>query len=234
METTQYLRSHHSIEIQEEPRLTPWPKVSISEPRRIIEVRQAAIQKDFRGVLERRRSARQLQSVDAQSALSVLYDSARVKDGDTTENGFHRTSRPYPSAGGRHPLELFCVCNDVSGLERGTWYFDPFRLKLILTALPDKFAEGINQRACALLGESQPPMVIVAVGVVNRTLSRYENGLSLVWRDTGNLFGIMSLVCVAHEMQSCQLGISEEFSFQESIGLGGEPLWITGGMAVGK
>jgi SagB-type dehydrogenase family enzyme len=226
-----YLIENHTIEIRTDLDSISIPEINVDSKKRI-RANSKDLSITFAEVLQARTSTRQFNPVESTSVLSALYLSARAREVFITESGYLRSSRPHASAGGRHPSEILLIVNAISGLERGIWYFDPFRAELLLTNLPESFLVTINGRVNELIGTTAPG-VLVSVSVLRRTLSRYKNGLSLIWRDAGNLMSTLSLACSANNISSCQLGLSEEFLLGELLGLKKEPLWITGALAIG-
>lgn len=43
-----------------------------------------------------------------------------------------------------------------------------------------------------------------------KTLGKYQNGCSLIWRDAGALLGVMALTATAQGLNFCPLGITGE------------------------
>lgn len=184
-------------------------------------------------MLSERKSARLLKPFSKSKLLSVLYHSARVKSTSLSETGFLKSHRPFASAGGRHPIELVILTTGISDLTDGFWYFDPYQLFLKKVELPKEYENEIRSRASLLLNEKTiPPAIILSLAILHRTLSRYKNGVGLIWRDTGNVFGLISFVVLAHSIRSCDLGFSEEFRFSQMLGIDSS-VWITGALALG-
>lgn len=184
--------------------------------------------------LESRSSVRQLGPINFEALGTILYYSARVKDTHYNEDNYLKSFRPYCSAGARHSLELFCLTSKTTGMEDGMWYFDPFQLKLILIEIPSSYIESMYKKTEKLLDGNSPNVIILSLSILERTLSRYKNGLSLIWRDTGNLFATMALVCEGLQLKTCQLGLSEKFQYAEEVNHSMNSVWITGAMAIGS
>jgi len=94
--------------------------------------------------------------------------------------------RPAPSAGGRHPLTLVVLASDVSALPSGWWALDP--------------------EAAVLRPSHAPPAAILAVGCPDATLSRYPDGISLLWREVGALLMLIHLASTDIGLGSCIAG----------------------------
>lgn len=106
---------------------------------------------DALAVIGRRRSRRLFDDANARELADVLYFGARVRDFWKAPDGFLASSRPAPSAGGRHPVEIFVLSNRVRGLDSGVWWFDAFQSALELVPL-ERFRSAVNARAAELLG----------------------------------------------------------------------------------
>lgn len=76
--------------------------------------------------LERRRSRRafRLAPLPLETLGRLLYASYGM-------HGPHR-DRPFPSAGGLYPLELYAITQQVEGLADGIWHYDPWVHELVL------------------------------------------------------------------------------------------------------
>ncbi|AGH94322.1 hypothetical protein [Pseudobdellovibrio exovorus] len=222
-----FLKENFSIEIDENYIAVPPQTLSVGSDL-IIECEPISL-----NTKPQRRSQRRLNSFECKKLRSILYHSCRVQDSVVTETNYLKTLRPYPSAGGRHPLELLCLTEGMKDLENGLWYFDPYKITLCKLDAPVGFTEHIFSLSAKLLENPAPPVVLLSVAILERTLSRYKNGLGLIWRDTGNMFSTISGIAQQHELESCQLGFSFEFQNANILGLKKEDVWITGGLALG-
>lgn len=154
-------------------------------------------------VLTRRRSKRDWAAPTLASLATVVVRCARVVDWSPATDGYTSTRRPTPSAGARHPFDLYILARQVHGLAPGAWKFDPLTCDLTVTEIPStpalsRFAEIVDAKA--------PPAALVLVGHLDRTLSRYPTGLSLLWRDAGALLALLHLSAVDLHLASCIVG----------------------------
>lgn len=186
-------------------------------------------------VLSTRRSRRRFRSISSRRLSDLLFHSARVRSSWDGSDGYRLSSRPAPSAGARHPIEILGVFNQVQGIPRGLWHFDPFGLELrCVSARPREIAR-YNKSACAVLGTTTaPPVIFLFVAVLQRTLSRYPAGLSLIWRDSGALAATIALAAEGIGLAACPLGFSQPFHSPASIGIRMHAGWIMGGIAIGE
>lgn len=187
----------------------------------------------FWEVLERRRSNRGGGAVTIERLSQLLHCSARVQSSNLAEDGSIKTKRPYAGAGGRHSIEILCLANNVIGLNPGIWHFNPFISELGQIEINNKFIEELNVEVKKLLNvEENPPLVLVYLSDVKKLTSRYQNGISLLFKDAGNLSATISLACEALGLNSCQLGLNSEFNFYQDIGVCKDRMWIVGAHSV--
>lgn len=162
----------------------------------------------FSDVLRSRHSARIFGSVSLSAIATLLVRCARLQDAKTVNDGYDASHRPVPSAGGRHPFEVLLLSDArVECLEAGVYALNP--VDCTLTAHPqDEFsAELILGRIGERLGSpSPPPAAICLVAHLDRTLSRYPSGMSLIWRDAGALLQTLHLCAVDLSLRSCVVG----------------------------
>ena len=174
--------------------------------------------KTFYQVLEARTTIRQY----GKSHLTVddlshfLYRSARIKKmrkDPTTGNKV--TCRPYPSGGARYPLEIYPVCNEVIGLKRGIYHYDPLKHNLRLVSDDCKTQKEFNRNTRRTQGSSnhkhEADVIFVITAVFARTMWKYKRiGLSLIFEDLGCLFQTMYLVATEMNLAPCALGLPNE------------------------
>ena len=142
----------------------------------------------FAAVLEARQSVREFSAPSDADLLSLLTHAARARFAWSTGDGQSFGSRPSPSAGGKHPIEIVVAALEVGGLSPGLYWFDPVLCRL--TALPsgrDEAREVAARSQSALGANAPPPAVLCLVAELRRTMSRYTGGMSLILRDSGAL-----------------------------------------------
>jgi SagB-type dehydrogenase family enzyme len=157
----------------------------------------------FTTVLSHRRSERVMRAPDLGQLATVLVRSGRVRDVAPAPDGYAMSHRPTPSAGGRHPADMYVLARDVDGLDAGVWLFDPLACSLA----PSARQPGATLRRLGKIAETDlPPAAILVVARLERTLSRYPAGLSLVWRDVGALLATLHLCATDLGLASCIVG----------------------------
>jgi len=157
----------------------------------------------FASVLARRRSVRACAPPTLGALATVLIRCLRVVEWRSEPNGYVTSHRPVPSAGARHPIDIHLLAAEVDGLASGAWLFDPLTCELVRTTGEHEPALQVLGR---IVGEHKPPAAVVAVAHLDRTLSRYPDGLSLVWRDAGALLATLHLCATDVGLASCIVG----------------------------
>lgn len=156
--------------------------------------------KDFWHVLASRRSSRRFSEdpLDKACLRQFLRRSAQVQrsDGKTSASW-----RPYPSGGGRHPLEIYILAMGVSGLSKAAYRYDPYRDVLILVrddaeAIYNSYAQ-LRPYIGATDTDHPPAAALLITAVFERTMSTYSHGVSLIYKDTGAMLQTFYLVATA-------------------------------------
>ena len=153
-------------------------------------------------VLDGRRSVRHGGRVHVSALASTLLAAHRVLSFAEVDDGYVRTWRPAPSAGGRHPIELL-VSSRVDGLDDGSWLFDPLLGELVAS---DVLTARADRTVLDLVGVPEDTTVIFLMADFQRTLARYRRGESLVWRDSGALAATLQLAACGAGLSSCIAG----------------------------
>jgi SagB-type dehydrogenase family enzyme len=161
----------------------------------------------FQSVLSSRRSRRTLESLTLQDLATLLCATGRIIEWAEAGDGFQKTSRPVPSAGGRHPCELLVAISDARDIAPGLWLFHPLRCTLIQLPVPPTLESAMQAVSTATLCSPAPTTVFV-VGDMTRTLSRYPAGTTLAWRDAGAVLATLHLAATAASLNSCIVGTS--------------------------
>jgi SagB-type dehydrogenase family enzyme len=188
------------------------------------------IRREIGSVLLARRTRRVFKSISLNKLSLLLWYSARAISVADPSAYSRWQRRPAPSAGGRHPIDLLVLrkCE-------GSWQiylYDPVSHAISNLALrddtsPEQFINYINQ--VVPVGQAT---VIWFGAQFDRTMAKYKNGESLVWRDAGALISVISIVAEAIEMNSCAVGVTGEPWLSNLLNSSGKVLGA-GGMLVG-
>ncbi len=161
----------------------------------------------FAATIARRHSARLLGPPSLSQVGLVVARAGLTRRSAYDAAGAPVAQRPAPSAGARHPLTLVVLARDVPGLPRGGWALDPDAAVLRRSVhAPDASDRALAQIGDALRISHPPPAAIVAVGYPNATLSRYPDGISLLWRGAGALLMLIHLAATDIGLGSCLAG----------------------------
>jgi SagB-type dehydrogenase family enzyme len=157
--------------------------------------------RQFRDVLESRRSERKFEPPSLAQLATVLVRAGRLRGWRDAPQGAQEETRALPSAGACHPIELHVLTSGVEGLPNGRWAFDPLRCSLQRLDFPPEQEE----RAFPPPGFTLPHgyAAVFAVAHFQRTLRRYPAGASLVWRDAGVVLAGLHLCASDLGLASC-------------------------------
>lgn len=188
----------------------------------------------------RRRSTRVLLPPTLEQLGAVVARAGLDRAGTHTERGVTVLSRPTPSAGALHPLELVVLLsaaasNPLRAYSR-SWVLDPAAAVLRPGVYkPEAIDAAIEAIADAMRVQQAPPAAIMAVACPQRTLSRYPARMSLLWRETGALMMLLHLAATDLGLGSCLVGTCAVLhSIGDSscapVDLGAVAIGVTGSM----
>lgn len=178
---------------------------------------------DFFYVLENRRSRREFVALSENRLSDLLWHLFRVQHQGVSGESF----RPVPSAGAKHPLNIFIVVEAPVGLM--VYDGDDHALATL-----DVNTSGVLEILAikrSLLGDCGGTTLIHAAEF-GRTLAKYEFGESLVWRDAGALVASTYFVCEALRINCCAMG--HTFDSAVSRALRTEIITGVGGCCIGE
>jgi SagB-type dehydrogenase family enzyme len=166
-------------------------------------------------VIAARRSRRSFASVQHNIIGDVLWHSARAINVASPSQSLRWQHRPVPSAGGRHPLDIFIITQKADQFHISL--YDP--VSHSLSRLKTNQARALSNFVARVDG-----VVPIMDGVIiwfgaqfDRTMSKYLNGESLVWRDAGALTMMIYLVTEALALNCCAVGITGEPWFSKVL-----------------
>ena len=167
----------------------------------------------------RRRPAKEPVGLGCLSAL--LHSAARLKSSKELEQEGVVSFRPYPSAGARHPLELYLAANKVNGLEPGLYHYQPQKHSLSPLAGNHQGMEDLLAFNPLAPWDYDPPQAQIWISArFGRTAWKYESvAYRLVQMDLGCLYQTLYLVATALELKPCCLGAAEVDLFARATGL---------------
>ncbi|MFJ4452640.1 nitroreductase family protein [Pseudomonas sp. NPDC089392] len=165
----------------------------------------AALNCPFGEVLDARNTQRTFGVVDDEQLGTFLWHACRRRGSAASSLGFDLEHRTAPSAGAIHPIH---VVVKRPGDARW-WLYQPSTHQLVeLKQAHTRLAGLLELSLQVLTGADATRLLFVAEP--GKTLSKYQDGCSLVWRDAGAILGIMALTATAQGLNFCPLGITGE------------------------
>jgi SagB-type dehydrogenase family enzyme len=161
----------------------------------------------FATAVSKRRSSRHLGPPALDQVGLIVARSGLTRCSARDSAGSEIAQRPAPSAGARHPLALVVLAHNVIGLPAGGWVLDPDAAVLRPAKhSPDTVHCALLRLSDALHITEPPPAAVLAVGRPGATLSRYPDGISLLWREVGALLMLVHLAATDIGLGSCLVG----------------------------
>lgn len=187
-------------------------------------------------VLESRRSQREFspRPLTLDELGAFLQASARVQNIIPSRQHPEELSlRPYPSAGARHPLEIYPLVRSCQGLASGAYHYDPLRHALEpIASRPQALAELLADNPHHLEGPHAPQVSLYLTARLGRTAWKYQSiSYKLIQQDLGGLYQTFYLVATALGLAPCAIGNLEAPRVGQALGLDwrAEPVvgWFT-------
>lgn len=128
----------------------------------------------------------------------------------TAADGYVERQTFIPSAGARHPLTALILHRSGDAPHRA-WAVSPSRtpLRFEVTRHQPHIEAILNSATNALRATEPPETLLVVLARFRRTLSKYTDGHTLVWRDAGVFVGAAHFVAESLNLRSCIAGIAE-------------------------
>jgi SagB-type dehydrogenase family enzyme len=208
------------------PRLLPAFDFQISGVLRIPKLAQRKLQ-SLDQVLNARKSRREFRvPLTFQQLGDLLWHSSRVRESRRLVGNTMWTSKPSPSGGGCHPIQLIVLRAPI--LKNVLLIYDPEHHVFGVHELPDsKFLRRCLREVEKCL-KIHNGTVLWFVADLARSGTRYRNPESLAWRDSGALLATIGLVAESMGIECCGLGLHDIPSLrrflkmdQSVIGVGG-------------
>lgn len=173
-----------------------------------------------------RQSRRSFAQPSEEELSEVLWHTSKVKN--VFENGLQH--RGAPSAGGIHPIDLLLLSTD----SHNAYVYDPIaHAMLILETDEDFLTDRIGQHLMDRFQFTGSGVAVIFMAQFSRTMSRYENGESLVWRDSGALLATFYFVTEMLGLACCGIGDSCDYIIDSVLSSAGI-LRGVGGCVIGQ
>ena len=172
----------------------------------------------FSALLENRCSRRSYDgsSLTLEELASLLWAAQGIR-------GFRKdgaTLRTAPSAGARHPLELYAFVNAVEGLEPGLYHYLALENKLEpLGSCPNQ-ADCLTGALCGQVFAGRAPVCLVWTAVPYRTEWRYDDKTrKYALLDAGHSCENVYLACEELKLGCCAIAAYDQMCLDELLGL---------------
>jgi SagB-type dehydrogenase family enzyme len=184
----------------------------------------------FFSVIARRRSRREFGRLSEEALSDLLWYCSKIHEMDRSRLGPVWQHRGTPSGGGCHPIDVVILQPNDGGIT--CELYDPIAHALNTLVLPTGVScESLRETIAEIL-DPQGGSVLLFVANFAKTLTRYEGGESLVWRDAGCLLATVSLAAEALSLNCCALGFNGDSLVTRLFGIG--TLAGVGGCIVGS
>ncbi|BCM91825.1 hypothetical protein IAD21_03702 [Abditibacteriota bacterium] len=160
---------------------------------------------DLNEIISSRRTRRTFEPLSLQELSNMLWCSAKCQKEAESPFGFALEWRPVPSGGAIHPIHIAVLVPDESLI----WLYNPRTHCLSEIQQSQEIVNGLRDHVATLLSP-QMATVLLFVAEPGKTLAKYADGCSLIWRDAGVLLGHLSIVTEAMNLNYCPLGITGE------------------------
>nr|WP_232327985.1 SagB family peptide dehydrogenase [Kibdelosporangium sp. MJ126-NF4] len=171
--------------------------------------------------LETRRSQREYDDehpITLRQLGEFLHRCAHVRSVDATTG---TSTRPSPSGGGLHELEIYPVTRLVSGLDNGIHHYDPFGHRLERVPATPAAARLLLEHATLAMGKRTTPQVLLIITArFGRTMAKYESmAYALTLKNVGALQQTMYLVATAMGLAPCAVEAGAPDVFAAATGI---------------
>lgn len=129
--------------------------------------------------------------------------------------------RPYPSAGGCHPLEFYVASATCQGLPPGFWHFRPDTGDFVQVSRLTHTVEALIRQAQISMEMSEPPGAVIVVGArFARSFYKYEKiAYANILREVGAFYQTLYLAATAYGCAACAVGVGNIQYFSQITGL---------------
>lgn len=160
---------------------------------------------NFSEVLKMRRSNREFGAISIESLSEVLFLSTHVKHEISNSIGYQLSYRPVPSAGARHPIEIFISSVSIFKNEKLHRYA-PFHHRIQELAFKESICAKLRAHLTESFPENELATIMWFVAFPEKTEAKYDNAESLIWRDIGALAATIQLTCTFLGLNCCISG----------------------------
>lgn len=187
-----------------------------------------ARRKDFLEVFSRRRSVKKLGSCGLEELSTILFYAVKPYCIAQDDYGVCVYRSAAPSAGGRHPLDVLVGLPEDSG--RHLYFYQPLNHILRRLVVPADLELAFYEDVEQTLPFGKSTLLWFSVQYM-RTASKYNEPMSLVWRDVGAQLCCLQQAAKFVGMDSCPIGYLAQESFNNMFHT--DKIMSGGGMIIG-
>lgn len=156
-------------------------------------------------LLRRRRSTRQFSgaSISKRELFYLLFLSCGLT---YLGESFDDSRRPYPSAGGRYPLEVYPIVLNCEGIKRGLYHYN-VKENLLELLLEENLSKWLIKITGGEKWITSAAVAFIITGVLDRTRIKYgDRGYRYALIEAGHLGQNICLLATELGLGSCSLG----------------------------
>jgi SagB-type dehydrogenase family enzyme len=168
-----------------------------------------------------------------------LDSTARVLSASNSEPDLHDggyITRPYPSAGASHELELYLAVNNCEGLKRGFYHYDAAAHRLVWIGVSeDELEQHLAGAEYSMSAAAATQILITMAARFARVSWKYSSiAYSLILKDVGVLMQTLYLVATEMGLGGCAVGITNIDLFAKMTGIEFHVEGPVGQFAIGR
>lgn len=175
-----------------------------------------------------RRSRKPVAPLSSAEISAFLWHACKTHGARGSDSAGRWQHRLSPSAGGRHPIDVL-VLNEGA---RGVIIYDPIAhvLNEVTIIRPSALVRLATKALAAT--EVTHATVLWFAAQPDRTMSKYRNAESLIWRDAGALLATCGIVAEALGLALTPVGLTGDSLLRQAFGAD-ERLAGVGGCVIG-
>ena len=172
--------------------------------------------------------------------LALFLDgTARVLSASNSKSDLHDggyVTRPYPSAGASHELELYLTVNKCEGLERGFYHYDAAAHGLVRIGVSEDELDQQLAGAEYSMGAPAATQILITIAARFARVSwKYCSiAYSLILKDVGVLMQTLYLMATEMGLGGCAIGITNIDLFAKMTGIEFHVEGPVGQLAIGR
>jgi SagB-type dehydrogenase family enzyme len=168
-----------------------------------------------------------------------LDSTARVLSASNSKPDLHDggyITRPYPSAGASHELELYLAVNNCEGLKRGFYHYDAAAHGLVRIGVSeDELEQHLAGAEYSMSAAAATQILITMAARFARVSWKYSSiAYSLILKDVGVLMQTLYLVATEMGLGGCAIGITNIDLFAKMTGIEFHVEGPVGQFAIGR